>query len=192
TSDTKEVASPDSEQPKAPPRIEIQEWYMTRMIDSMSRYLGFRHYRYLRLDGSSTFTERRDMVMDWHNRPGILIFLLSTRGGGLGTDLTAADTIRTEATDERILKLAQTKKTVEDAVVGSSSGTAEGAILGEAAKPNEVVSLLFDEEELEAGMRAQAAKREALKEKQAQRGVRIGEEKKAAATANQPGPMSIG
>ncbi|POW18894.1 hypothetical protein PSHT_05351 [Puccinia striiformis] len=176
---------------------------MTRMIDSMSRYLGFRHYRYLRLDGSSTFTERRDMVMDWHNRPGILIFLLSTRGGGLGTDLTAADTssetivtlffvdnratnkpwtvliawvkkhqIRTEATDERILKLAQTKKTVEDAVVGSSSGTAEGAILGEAAKPNEVVSLLFDEEELEAGMRAQAAKREALKEKQAQSGPR--------------------
>ncbi|KAI7951713.1 hypothetical protein MJO28_007397 [Puccinia striiformis f. sp. tritici] len=142
------------------------------MIDSMSRYLGFRHYRYLRLDGSSTFTERRDMVMDWHNRPGILIFLLSTRGGGLGTDLTAADTIRTEATDERILKLAQTKKTVEDAVVGSSSGTAEGAILGEAAKPNEVVSLLFDEEELEAGMRAQAAKREALKEKQAQSGPR--------------------
>ncbi|OAV93520.1 hypothetical protein PTTG_00837 [Puccinia triticina 1-1 BBBD Race 1] len=202
---------------------------MTRMIDLMEEYLSFRHYRYLRLDGSSTISERRDMVMDWQNRPEIFIFLLSTRAGGLGINLTAADTvifydcdwnpsndqqamdrahrlgqkrqvtvyrlITTGTIDERILKLARTKKTVQDAVVGSSSGNAEATGPSEAAKPNEVVSLLLDEEELEAGMRAQAAKREAVKEKQVQsglRGVKIREERKAAAAANQSGPMSIG
>lgn len=66
---------------------------MTRMIDLMEEYLGFRHYRYLRLDGSSTISERRDMVMDWQTRPEIFIFLLSTRAGGLGINLTAADTV---------------------------------------------------------------------------------------------------
>jgi len=193
---------------------------MTRMIDLMEEYLSFRHYRYLRLDGSSTISERRDMVMDWQNRPEIFIFLLSTRAGGLGINLTAADTvifydcdwnpsndqqamdrahrlgqkrqvtvyrlITSGTIDERILKLARTKKTVQDAVVGSSSGNAEITGPGEAAKPNEVVSLLLDEEELEAGLRAQAAKREAAKEKQVQsglRGVRIREERKAAAAA---------
>lgn len=75
--------------------------------------------------------------------------------------------------DERILKLARTKKTVQDAVVGSSSGANPmSGGTGDAAKPNEVVSLLLDEEELEAGLRAQAAKREALKEKQVQNGLR--------------------
>lgn len=199
---------------------------MTRMIDLMEEYLSFRHYRYLRLDGSSTISERRDMVMDWQNRPEIFIFLLSTRAGGLGINLTAADTvifydcdwnpsndqqamdrahrlgqkrqvtvyrlITSGTIDERILKLARTKKTVQDAVVGSSSGNAEIAGPGEAAKPNEVVSLLLDEEELEAGMRAQAAKREAAKEKQVQsglRGVRIREERKAAAAATAASQM---
>lgn len=66
---------------------------MTRMIDLMEEYLGFRQHKYLRLDGSSTISERRDMVMDWQTKPDIFIFLLSTRAGGLGINLTAADTV---------------------------------------------------------------------------------------------------
>lgn len=41
---------------------------MTRMIDLMEEYLAFRQYKYLRLDGSSTISERRDMVMDWQTK----------------------------------------------------------------------------------------------------------------------------
>jgi DNA helicase INO80 len=66
---------------------------MTRMIDLMEEYLAFRQYKYLRLDGGSTISERRDMVMDWQTRPDLFIFLLSTRAGGLGINLTAADTV---------------------------------------------------------------------------------------------------
>ncbi|KAL8277941.1 hypothetical protein RQP46_009573 [Phenoliferia psychrophenolica] len=66
---------------------------MTRMIDLMEEYLAFRQYKYLRLDGGSTISERRDMVMDWQTKPELFIFLLSTRAGGLGINLTAADTV---------------------------------------------------------------------------------------------------
>jgi DNA helicase INO80 len=85
---------------------------MTRMMDLMEEYLIYRQYKYLRLDGSSKLEDRRDMVIDWQtrsvqyrsprcflrsltypHRPDIFIFLLSTRAGGLGINLTAADTV---------------------------------------------------------------------------------------------------
>ncbi|GJN89724.1 hypothetical protein Rhopal_002712-T1 [Rhodotorula paludigena] len=66
---------------------------MTRMIDLFEEYLAFRQHKYLRLDGSSTISERRDMVTDWQTKPELFIFLLSTRAGGLGINLTAADTV---------------------------------------------------------------------------------------------------
>lgn len=66
---------------------------MTRMIDLMEEYLQYRKYRYLRLDGSTRIADRRDMVNDWQTQPDIFCFLLSTRAGGLGINLTAADTV---------------------------------------------------------------------------------------------------
>ena len=66
---------------------------MTRMIDLMEEYLVYRQYKYLRLDGSSKISDRRDMVTDWQTRPELFVFLLSTRAGGLGINLTAADTV---------------------------------------------------------------------------------------------------
>lgn len=52
-----------------------------------------RKHRYMRLDGSSKISARRDMVADFQNRSDIFVFLLSTRAGGLGINLTAADTV---------------------------------------------------------------------------------------------------
>lgn len=49
----------------------------------------------MRLDGSSKISARRDMVADFQNRTDIFVFLLSTRAGGLGINLTAADTVST-------------------------------------------------------------------------------------------------
>jgi DNA helicase INO80 len=66
---------------------------MTRMIDLMEEYLNYRGYSYIRLDGSSKIADRRDLVSDWQSRPDIFVFLLSTRAGGLGINLTAADTV---------------------------------------------------------------------------------------------------
>uniref|UniRef100_A0A4W5NRH1 Chromatin-remodeling ATPase INO80 n=1 Tax=Hucho hucho TaxID=62062 RepID=A0A4W5NRH1_9TELE len=54
----------------------------------------YRKHTYMRLDGSSKISERRDMVADFQSRTDIFVFLLSTRAGGLGINLTAADTVR--------------------------------------------------------------------------------------------------
>ncbi len=66
---------------------------MTRMIDLIEEYLAYRNYKYCRLDGSTKLEDRRDTVADFQTRPEIFIFLLSTRAGGLGINLTSADTV---------------------------------------------------------------------------------------------------
>jgi chromatin-remodeling ATPase INO80 len=66
---------------------------MTKMIDLMEEYLTYRNYKYCRLDGSTKLEDRRDTVHDFQTQPDIFIFLLSTRAGGLGINLTAADTV---------------------------------------------------------------------------------------------------
>jgi DNA helicase INO80 len=66
---------------------------MTRMMDLCEEYLTYRHHKYLRLDGSSKLEDRRDMVAGWQTNPELFVFILSTRAGGLGINLTAADTV---------------------------------------------------------------------------------------------------
>jgi len=66
---------------------------MTRMIDLMEEYLTYRNYKYCRLDGSTKLEDRRDTVADFQKDPSIFVFLLSTRAGGLGINLTSADTV---------------------------------------------------------------------------------------------------
>jgi len=66
---------------------------MTRMIDMMEEYLTYRNYRYCRLDGSTKLEDRRDTVAAFQSSPDIFVFLLSTRAGGLGINLTSADTV---------------------------------------------------------------------------------------------------
>lgn len=57
--------------------------------------MWYRKHTYMRLDGSSKISDRRDMVADFQSRSDIFVFLLSTRAGGLGINLTAADTVST-------------------------------------------------------------------------------------------------
>ncbi|KAF2638995.1 hypothetical protein P280DRAFT_470990 [Massarina eburnea CBS 473.64] len=66
---------------------------MTKMIDLMEEYLTHRNYKFVRLDGSTKLEDRRDTVTDFQNDRSIFVFLLSTRAGGLGINLTSADTV---------------------------------------------------------------------------------------------------
>ncbi|KAI8045964.1 hypothetical protein M5D96_002155 [Drosophila gunungcola] len=72
---------------------------MTKMIDLLEEYMWHRKHRYMRLDGSSKISARRDMVADFQTRADIFVFLLSTRAGGLGINLTAADTSHNRCLD---------------------------------------------------------------------------------------------
>lgn len=66
---------------------------MTKMMDLFEEFLVYRQHRYIRLDGSTQLGERRDLVNAWQSNDDIFVFMLSTRAGGLGINLTAADTV---------------------------------------------------------------------------------------------------
>lgn len=66
---------------------------MTRMLDILQDYLHFRDYTYERLDGSIRSDERNLAVKNFTEDDSAFVFLLSTRAGGLGLNLTVADTV---------------------------------------------------------------------------------------------------
>ncbi|XP_053275912.1 probable global transcription activator SNF2L2 [Pleuronectes platessa] len=67
---------------------------MTTLMTIMEDYLSFRNFQYLRLDGA-TKADDRALLLKKFNEEGsqYFIFLLSTRAGGLGLNLQAADTV---------------------------------------------------------------------------------------------------
>ncbi|KAI0785971.1 SNF2 family N-terminal domain-containing protein [Abortiporus biennis] len=148
---------------------------MTRMMDLMEEYLIYRQYKYLRLDGSSKLEDRRDMVMEWQTRPDIFVFLLSTRAGGLGINLTAADTVIFYDHDwnpsndaqamDRAHRLGQTRQvtvyrlitkgTIDERIVQLArvKKDVQDIVVGnknftDVTKPSEIVQLLLNEDQL--------------------------------------------
>ena len=66
---------------------------MTRMLDILETFLAFHHHPYLRLDGATRTDRRYEMMERFNEDPRIFCFILSTRSGGLGINLTGADTV---------------------------------------------------------------------------------------------------
>ncbi|PIN02504.1 SNF2 family DNA-dependent ATPase [Handroanthus impetiginosus] len=175
---------------------------MTKMLNILEDYMNYRKYRYLRLDGSSTIMDRRDMVNDFQHRSDIFVFLLSTRAGGLGINLTAADTVIFYESDwnptldlqamDRAHRLGQTKnvtvyrlickETVEEKILqrASQKSTVQqlvmtgGHVQGDLLAPEDVVSLLIDDAQLEQKLKevSQQAK-DRQKKKGGTKGIRI-------------------
>ncbi|KAG6911866.1 hypothetical protein DXG01_000113 [Tephrocybe rancida] len=139
---------------------------MTRMMDLMEEYLIYRQYKYLRLDGSSKIEDRRDMVIDWQTR---------TRAGGLGINLTAADTVIFYDHDwnpsndaqamDRAHRLGQTRQvtvyrlitkgTIDERIVQLArvKKDVQDIVVGnktftDVTKPSEIVQLLLNDEQL--------------------------------------------
>ncbi|XP_027722502.1 chromodomain-helicase-DNA-binding protein 1-like isoform X2 [Vombatus ursinus] len=65
---------------------------MTHMLDILQDYMDYRGYSYERLDGSVRGEERHLAIKNFGQQP-IFVFLLSTKAGGVGMNLTAADTV---------------------------------------------------------------------------------------------------
>lgn len=124
---------------------------MTKMMDLCEEYLTYRHHRYLRLDGSSKLEDRRDMVSAWQTTPEIFVFILSTRAGGLGINLTAADTVIFYDSDwnptidsqamDRAHRLGQTRQVTVYRLI--TRGTIEERIRTRAKQKEEVEMLCF-------------------------------------------------
>ncbi|XP_078699109.1 SWI/SNF-related matrix-associated actin-dependent regulator of chromatin subfamily A containing DEAD/H box 1-like [Branchiostoma floridae x Branchiostoma belcheri] len=110
---------------------------LTMMLDIVEPYLKRRKYKYVRLDGQTAVTERLQLIDQYNNDPDIFIFLLSTRAGGLGINLTSANTVilhdidfnpyNDKQAEDRCHRVGQTKEVRVMRLV--SAGTVEEAIL---------------------------------------------------------------
>ncbi|KAK6625576.1 hypothetical protein RUM43_005875 [Polyplax serrata] len=63
------------------------------MLNIIEEYLNIKGYKFLRLDGSTQVIIRQELIDTFNEDPSIFVFILSTRAGGLGINLTAADTV---------------------------------------------------------------------------------------------------
>ncbi|KAL8680097.1 MAG: hypothetical protein Q9186_003681 [Xanthomendoza sp. 1 TL-2023] len=66
---------------------------MTKVLDILEQFLNIHGHRYLRLDGQTKIEQRQVLTERFNNDPRILVFILSSRSGGLGINLTGADSV---------------------------------------------------------------------------------------------------
>ncbi|XP_054814872.1 chromatin-remodeling ATPase INO80 isoform X2 [Prosopis cineraria] len=177
---------------------------MTKMLNILEDYMNYRKYRYFRLDGSSAIQDRRDMVRDFQHRNDVFVFLLSTRAGGLGINLTAADTVIFYESDwnptldqqamDRAHRLGQTKdvtvyrliceETIEEKILlraGQKSTVQNlvmtGGSVGDFIDPDDVVSFLLDDVQLEQKFKDIPLQiKDKQKRKQTRKGILVNEE----------------
>ncbi|CAD6500662.1 BgTH12-06371 [Blumeria graminis f. sp. triticale] len=67
---------------------------MSRLLDILEDYCVFRDFKYCRIDGSTAHEDRIAAIDDYNkNDSEKFVFLLTTRAGGLGINLTSADIV---------------------------------------------------------------------------------------------------
>lgn len=63
------------------------------MLDILESFVREQTYTYLRLDGTTSIGSRQPMIEKYNKSPDIFVFLLTTRVGGLGVNLTGANRV---------------------------------------------------------------------------------------------------
>ena len=66
---------------------------MTKILDILEIFLNYHHYTYSRLDGATKIEDRQLLTERFNSDPKIFTFILSSRSGGVGINLTGADTV---------------------------------------------------------------------------------------------------
>lgn len=65
----------------------------TMMLDVIEVFLRHHKYRYVRLDGKTQIADRIHVIDQYNTDMDIFVFLLSTKAGGLGINLTSANVV---------------------------------------------------------------------------------------------------
>ncbi|KAF8781585.1 SWI/SNF-related matrix-associated actin-dependent like protein [Argiope bruennichi] len=138
----------------------------TMVLDIVEEYMKIKSYQFLRLDGQVPVSERQALIDQFNSDPSIFIFLLSTRAGGLGINLTAADTVilhdidfnpyNDKQAEDRCHRVGQTKNVTIIRLV--SEGTIEEGILQRATEKLKLERDIHDEDETEEKDSASVAK----------------------------------
>ena len=144
---------------------------MSRLLDILEDYCVFRGYKYCRIDGS-TAHEDRIAAIDEYNKPGSdkFIFLLTTRAGGLGINLTTADIVILYDSDwnpqadlqamDRAHRIGQTKQVVVYRFV--TDNAIEEKVLERAAQKLRLDQLVIQQGRAQVAAKAAANKDELL------------------------------
>jgi len=66
---------------------------MTRVLDILEEFLESKKLQWCRIDGAIKQSDRQADIDRFNKDPNVKVFLLSTRAGGLGINLTSADTV---------------------------------------------------------------------------------------------------
>lgn len=63
------------------------------MLDVLEAFLNYHGHIYLRLDGTTKVEQRQLLMERFNGDKRVFVFILSTRSGGVGINLTGADTV---------------------------------------------------------------------------------------------------
>ncbi|XP_064404540.1 SWI/SNF-related matrix-associated actin-dependent regulator of chromatin subfamily A containing DEAD/H box 1-like [Halichondria panicea] len=109
----------------------------TMMLDILEVFLQQQGHAHLRLDGQTPVTERQGLIDQFNEQESIFVFLLSTRAGGLGINLTSANVViihdidfnpyNDKQAEDRCHRVGQTRDVTVLRLVGG--GTVEEDIL---------------------------------------------------------------
>ncbi|XP_058154785.1 lymphoid-specific helicase isoform X2 [Dasypus novemcinctus] len=132
---------------------------MTRMLDILMDYCHLRNFNFSRLDGSMSYSEREQNMHSFNTDPEVFIFLVSTRAGGLGINLTAADTVIIYDSDwnpqsdlqaqDRCHRIGQTKPVVVYRLV--TANTIDQKIVERAAAKRRLEKLIIHKNHFKGG-----------------------------------------
>ncbi|OCT72187.1 DNA excision repair protein ERCC-6 [Xenopus laevis] len=64
-----------------------------QMIQIMEVFVRTRGYSYVKMDGTTTIAARQPLITKYNEDPSLFVFLLTTRVGGLGVNLTGANRV---------------------------------------------------------------------------------------------------
>ncbi|KAG9392604.1 Helicase SRCAP [Carpediemonas membranifera] len=125
---------------------------MTKMLDVLEPFLSLHSYPYLRLDGGMNPKDRLQTVELFNSNPKYFVFISTTRAGGVGINLTGADTVVFYDSDwnpqmdaqaqDRAHRIGQTKKVSIYRLV--SQATVEENILTRASQKRVLKELVVD------------------------------------------------
>ncbi|OCT56718.1 hypothetical protein XELAEV_18004506mg [Xenopus laevis] len=134
---------------------------MTMMLDILMDYCYYKKFSFCRLDGSMSYADREENMQSFNTDPDVFIFLVSTRAGGLGINLTAADTVIIYDSDwnpqadlqaqDRCHRIGQTRPVVVYRLV--TANTIDQKIVERAAAKRKLEKLVIHKNKFKGGER---------------------------------------
>ncbi|XP_060070965.1 lymphoid-specific helicase-like [Ylistrum balloti] len=133
----------------------------TTMLDILEDFCFLRSYKFCRLDGSCNVQTRQESMTSFNTDPEMFLFLLSTRAGGLGINLVAADTVIIYDSDwnpqcdlqaqDRCHRIGQTKPICVYRFI--TANTVDQRIVERAAAKRKIEKMVIHKEKFKSGIR---------------------------------------